>query len=187
MKHEAQMAVFVYLRVFFALIGKNHTLITTQPLFDMSTAIPSIARSEHPPEIIFSNIRAYALIILSGVGLLVSIGLIFVAYFQTGVIPLWSMVRGFIFCTGLLAMIEVLFLCGYRAFAQFFRVYAILLAITCIFSASFFVSQRDVAYRNLGIAFVLLATVPLISFYIAGFSLTVRKYLERRRRMRDRA
>jgi|GEM_PF-2097368 len=141
---------------------------------------------EYPSDSLHPNLRAFVLILMAGLGLVVTLALSFAAYYQTGIIKFWPMVRGGIFCAVLLFLIELLFLAGYRAFAQFFRTCAIILAIFCLFSASYFVSQREDGFRNLGVSFVLLCTVPLISFYLASFSLTIRKYLDRRRRQRDR-
>ena len=153
----------------------------------MPTRPRSIPADESPSDPLHSNLRAFALISMAGLGLLVTLALSFAAYYQAGLIKFGAALRGGIFCAALLFIVQMLFSAGYRAFAHFFRTCAVILAIFCLFSASFFVSQREDGFRNLGVSFVLLCTIPLISFYLASFSLTIRKYLDRRRRQRDRS
>ncbi len=129
--------------------------------------------------------RAIWAISMSALALFVTVGLSFFAYHQTGLLAEGALWRGGIFCGVLLGVITVLFMCGYAAFAHFFRAATVILSISCLLSASYFISSKTIGLRDLGIAFVLLMTLPLIAFYLTTFTRTIRGYMLRRRWLRD--
>lgn len=139
-----------------------------------------------PPQALRADLRACWVILTGAAALFLTMICGLLAYYQTGLLPEGTLWRGGLFCGVLLFLTMLLFLFGFRAFAHLFRAMAVLLSIICLLSASYFISLRGNELRNVGVAFILLTTLPLIAFYTTTFTWTVRGYLLRRRLRRER-